>query len=1029
MKWLRFLSAVLLTAAMPVVAAAQTGVVTGTVTNAQTNEPVANATVQITGAALRTVTNTAGEYTIRGVPAGNRTVSVNVLGFAPQTRTVTVAAGASLQANFALNPSVIELGALVVTATGAEQRQREIGNSVSVINVQDVNLAPVSNFSELLQGRAAGVAVLQSTGTSGAGARVRIRGSNSISLNNDPLLIIDGIRVESATASMPTAVISLNGQNWSRWNDINPEEIESIEVIKGPAAAALYGTAAANGVVQITTRRGRSGPTQYQVYSELGRINDINTYPTNMRTYGWNLNAAGQRTTRTVGCRLELQALGACEAVGDVSYNPIETHRDRVFRQGQIRTLGGSISGGGQGATYFVSGEAQGEDGVYTTNEFNQVNLRGNITAQVHDNLNLSIRTGYISNVALAPYNDNAVAGIISGAVLGCYAPPGWTLPLEGAVFSPCGTEDGWFSYPLSRRFAIDTRQRVERFITSSTARWQPMPWLTVNSVAGLDLIGRDDTQTVPPGIFLPTESPDNAIGNRTFARAQIRNWTLNNSATAVQTLTEDVVSTTTLGGSFHRDAIQRVDSWGYGMVPGTTSLGTLSERFGVNEVNQDQRTLGIYASQQFGFRDRFFLTAAARGDRNSNFGEDLGFIVYPSVSGAWVVSEEPFFPAGDFFNQFRLRAAYGQSGLMPGFRAAQQFFSGIAATIVDASVPAVTMGGTGNPELRPERSREFEFGLDASILNERLGLEFTYYDKASSDALIQRLLPPSLGMWTNQWVNLGRVSNRGMEALLNARILDERVARWDATFSYSTNRNRLVTLGEGVEPIIFGIGGNSQRHEEGFPLGGYWAVPYTFEDRNGDNIIDRTEIVYGIPAPTEANPDARDLSPQFVGTPFPRREIALTNTVTLFNNVRLSALVDHKGGHKLLNHTEGFRCNRLDCAALYDPATPLWEQARTVARLAAPVGRSSFYGYMEDADFTKLREVSLTFGLPRAQTRHFGMDNLTLTLSGRNLATWTNYTGFDPEMNSGGQLNFSTFDFLGQPPVRTWVARVDVAF
>jgi TonB-dependent starch-binding outer membrane protein SusC len=1023
MKWFRFLSAVLLTVAMPVVAAAQTGVVTGRVTNAQTNEPVANAMVTVTGSALRALTNTAGAYTIPRVPAGNHTVAVNVFGFAEQSRAVNVAAGATVQANFALTHSVIELGALVATASGAEQRQREIGNAVSVINVPDVNLAPITNISQLLQGRAAGVAVLQSSGTSGTGARVRIRGNNSISLNNDPLLIIDGMRVEASTASMPTAVIALNGQNWSRWNDINPEEIESIEVIKGPAAAALYGTAAANGVVQITTRRGRSGPTQYHVYSELGTIRDINTYPTNMRAYGYLLNPDGSIATspagvplRTLGCRLELQALGDCQAEGTVSYNPIEQNRERVFRDGAIQTVGASVSGGGQGATYFVSAETQREDGVYPTNEFNQVNLRGNITAQVHNNLNLSVRTGYVSNVATAPYNDNAVAGIVSGAILGCYAPPGWELPIGAPGVSPCGTEDGWFAYPLSRRFAIDTRQSVERFMSSATARWQPMTWLTFNSVAGLDLVGRDDFQTVPPGIFLPTEVFDYSIGQRAAARAQIRNWTLNTSGVAVHPLTADIVSTTTLGGSFHRDAFHRIDAWGYGMVDGTTSLATLAERFGINEVNQDTRTLGIYASQQFGFRDRLFLTAAVRGDRNSNFGQDLGFVYYPSVSGAWVVAEEPWFPAANLFSQLRLRAAYGQSGLMPTFRAADQYWSGVGATVEGASVPAIALGGTGNPDLRPERSREYEFGFDAGFLNERLGLELTFYDKASTDALVSRQLAPSLGLTATQWVNLGRVANRGLETLLTARVLDERAARWDATFSYSTNRNELIDLGEGIEPIVFGIGGNSQRHEEGYPLGGYWGLPYTFEDRNGDGIIDRIEITYGA-------------APEFLGTPFPTREISVTNTLTLFNSVRLSVLVDHKGGHKLLNHTENFRCGFLNCAQLYDPATPLADQARTLAALAAPVGRGTIYGYVEDADFTKLREVSVALTAPRSQTRRFGMDNLTLTLSGRNLATWTNYSGFDPELNSGGQANFNTFDFLGQPPVRTWVARVDVNF
>jgi TonB-dependent starch-binding outer membrane protein SusC len=1038
MKRSLFGTVVLLVLAMPCMAAAQGGVIVGRVTDAQTNQPVVNAVISLSGAALRAITNSAGEYRLAGVPAGSRTVSVSMIGYGAQSRTVTVEPEATVQADFQISHSAIELGGVVVTAAGQDQRRREVGNAVSVISVPEVNLAPINNLSHLIQGRAAGVSVLQSSGTTGTGARVRVRGSNSISLNNDPLIIIDGVRVQSSTSS-EVGVLSLNGQQFSRWNDINPEEIESIEVIKGPAAAALYGTAAANGVIQITTRRGRSGATQFRFYSEVGSLQDITTYPTNTRMYGWVLDAEGNRAVsptgvpvRTLGCTLDGRALGLCEPAGLISFNPIEENRSDVFRTGSRQTMGGSITGGGPGATYFLSAEVQNEAGIYSSNAMDQINLRGNVTAQVQENLTVSFRTGYVTSEVMAPFNDNAVAGVISGAILGCYAPPGWELPIGAGGVVPCVT-DGWFGYPLSRRFAVDTRQRVERFMGSTNARWQPTGWLTINSVAGLDLLGRDDIRTVPANVFQPGEAGDWHRGIRAVQRAQIRNISWNTSAAALRSLTDDIVSTTTVGASFHRDALQRVDASGVGLLPGTGSLGGLADLFTINEANQDQRTLGIYGSQQIGYQDRLFLTGAVRGDQNSNFGQDLGFVYYPSISAAWVLGEEAWFPTGNLLSQFRVRAAYGQSGLMPPFRAAEQFFAPITATVLDASVPAVTLGGAGNVDLRPERSREYELGFDAGFLGDRLGLELTWYDKSSTDALVQRNLAPSVGLTAIQWVNLGRVTNQGLEALLNARLLDRNALRWDATLTFATTRNRLEELGEGVEPIVFGIGGASQRHEEGFPLGGYWAVPYTWADENNDGMIDRTEITYGIAAPTEENPDARDLSPQFLGSPFPTREISFSNSVTLFNNVRISALVDHKGGHKLLNQTAAFRCTwgviGGTCPESYVEGSPLEHQARAIAVSGGGVGMGTNYGYVEDADFTKLREVSVSLTAPRDHTRRFGMDAVTLTLSGRNLATWTRYTGFDPEVNSGGQANFGTFDFLGQPPIRTFVARVDLSF
>jgi TonB-dependent starch-binding outer membrane protein SusC len=1032
-----FGTVMLLMLAVPCMANAQTGVVVGRVTDAQTAQPVVNAMVSVSGAAVRAITNAEGEYRLAGVPAGSRTVSVNMIGYGGQSRTVTVEPAATVEVHFQLSHSAIELGGIVVTAAGQEQRRREVGNAVSVISVPEVNLAPINNLSHLIQGRAAGVSVLQSSGTTGTGARVRVRGSNSISLNNDPLVIIDGVRVQSST-SPELNVLSLNGQHFSRWNDINPEEIESIELIKGPAAAALYGTAAANGVVQITTRRGRSGASQYRFYTEIGSLQDITTYPTNTRRFGWVLDEEGNQALsptgapiRTLACTLDGQAMGLCEPAGLVSFNPIEENRSDVFRTGSRQVMGGSITGGGPGATYFMSAEVQNEDGIYSSNAMDQINLRGNLTAQVQENLTISVQTGYVTSEVMAPFNDNAVAGVISGAILGCWAPPGWEIPI-GSASVPCAT-DGWFGYPLSRRFAVDTRQRVERFMGSTNARWQPTGWLTINSVAGLDLLGRDDIRTVAANVFQPGEAGDWHRGIRAVQRAQIRNITWNTSAAAVRSLTDDIVSTSTLGVSFHRDVLQRVDASGVGLLPGTGSLNGLADLFSINEANQDQRTLGIYGSQQIGYQDRLFLTGALRGDQNSNFGQDLGLVYYPSVSAAWVLGEEAWFPTGDLFSQLRLRAAYGQSGLMPPFRAAEQFFSPITATVLDESVPAVTLGGAGNADLRPERSREYELGFDAGFLGDRLGLELTWYDKASTDALVQRNLAPSVGLTSVQWVNLGRVSNRGMEALLNARMLDRSEVRWDATLTFAATRNRLDVLGEGVEPIVFGIGGASQRHEEGFPLGGYWAVPYTWEDENNDGTIDRTEITYGIAAPTGEDPDARDLSQQFIGSPFPTREISFSNSVTLFNNVRISALVDHKGGHKLLNHTQAFRCTfgavGGSCPESYLEGSLLEHQARAIALSGGGVGMATNYGYIEDADFTKLREVSVSLTAPRDHTRRFGMDAVTLTLSGRNLATWTRYTGFDPEVNSGGQANFGTFDFLGQPPIRTFVARVDLSF
>jgi TonB-linked SusC/RagA family outer membrane protein len=1001
MKRLRLLVAAVAAAVVPTLAAAQTGTITGVVTNSTNAQPVASATVNVMGTALRAVTGENGQYRITGVPAGTHSVTASRLGFSTRTVTVTVAAGGSATANIALSGSAIQLGGIVATATGQEQRTRELGNSISTLRTDSVNMAPVNNISQLIQGRAAGVEVLQSSGTSGTGARIRIRGNNSISLSNDPIVFIDGVRVNSNTQS---SQIDLAGQDFSRLNDINPEEIESIEVLKGPAASALYGTAAANGVIQITTKRGRAGRTRWNAWTEMGRIVEPNQYPTNYRQLRAGVTAPTGST-----CRIYAQSgdLGPkCTPGTLLSFNPLEDNSP--FRNGQQRTAGLSIGGGTQDVQYFVSGETQRENGIYLNNRLDQVNLRGNLTAQVTPKLNVSLRTGYVSNRARLPYNDNAVEGFIGGGIL-------------GQACETCFSGDqrgGYFSYSKDLRYAFDNSQRVERFTGSLNARFSPLSWLTFNGVAGMDVLNRTEFQDLEPNIFTDAQGiQDYTIGYRFVLPALIRNFTANASGTATFDLTPSLASTTTAGFSFYRDVGSAWNAGGYGLLPGTNSLGSINERFSIGEINSDVRTVGVLASQQFTWRDKVYLTGSIRGDRNNSFGQDLGFIYYPSLSASWVVQEEPWFPQTNLVSTLRLRAAYGQSGLTPGFRDAKLYFNPITATVgrvgQEVNLGGFTVGGLGNSDLKPERSREIEFGFDAGFLNDRLGLEVTHYDKVSRDALVRRRLSPSEGSSQTQFVNLGRVANNGWEALVNAHVVDTNPLKWDATITYSTNHNKLLELGEGIEPIIFGIGGESQRHTPGYPLGAYFGVPYTYADTNGDGIIGPNEITPGDTA-------------EFQGTPFPTRESSFNTTLTFFNLLRVSALLDHKGGYKLFNSTEEFRCGViLNCRAINDKSAPLDQQARAEA--------DAFYGiytgYIEDASFTKLREVSVTLMAPKTAYQRFGLSNLSLTLSGRNLHTWTDYTGLDPELNSGGQSNFSTFDFLGQPPVRYWTARIDLGF
>jgi TonB-dependent starch-binding outer membrane protein SusC len=975
-----------------VLAAQERGTITGSVVDQATQQPLAGVQVSVAGTQLGTLTNQQGRFLIPNVPVGAREVRATLIGYSQGTQQINVAAGQTATVNLALAQSAVALEGVIVTATGREERRREIGNSVGQINVQEVELAAVNNMASLLQGRTAGVTVLQSGGTSGSGARVRIRGSNSVSLSNEPLLIVDGVRVNNAVEGSATLggafTIATGGQAPSRLNDLNPEDIESIEVLKGPAAAALYGTAAANGVIQVTTRRGRAGRTRWGAYTELSDVREPTQYHDNVLEEDY--------------CTVFDQAEGDCTMGTLYRDNPLMNADTRPFVTGNRRKFGLNASGGNEQTTFYLSGETDAEQGIFAPNTVDRISLRANLNTQLLERLNVAIRTGYVTSEIQMPQNDNNFAGVHLNGNLG------W--PSTHPDADP--DLQGYYWQTPEQVFSVEAAQEISRLTGGVNANFQALDWLSLVGTAGLDQVNRHDSEFVRPGVN--TVSDNLWDGIRGSNRVEVTNLSSTFDATGRFALTPSVASTTSAGMQYHREEYYDTRGFGVGVVPGTRTLSGTARLFEVQENTMQNATLGAYGSQQFAFNDRLFVTAALRADKNSAFGTDIGWVAYPSVSASWVLSEEPFFPETPVLSSVRLRSSVGRSGLRPSFRDAATYYRPVPVRVGGLEEPAVQLDGTGNRALRPEIATELELGFDVGFLNNRFGLDFTYFNKQSDDALVRRRLAPSVGATIDRFENIGSVSNIGWEALLNARVLDGARFGLDLTATYGQMRNRLDRLGEGVEPIIFGLG-SVQRHVEGYPLGGYWARPLSWDDANDDRLVQFDEVTEG-----------EDF--EYMGTPFPTREASLTTGITLFNVVRVSGLLDYRGGHRLFNFTRGDRCAwEMVCEETYNAAvaTPR-DQLGWIGWNLLERNQSQF---IEDADFVKLRELSLSFMVPDRWVRPAGLGGTRLTLSGRNLGLWTKYSGYDPEVNSFGQHNFSTADYHNQPPVRFFTARVDVNF
>jgi TonB-linked SusC/RagA family outer membrane protein len=987
---------------VPTMAFAQQGTISGQVMDKASNNPVPSAQVSIVGSTRGALTSDKGEYNLRGVAAGVVTLRATRIGYAASTQTVTVPESGTVTADFALTQTPSKLDELVVSASGEQETKREQPVSIGTINMDSVNLAPVNSFSELLTARTPGVVAMSDGGTLGAGTRIRIRGSNSVSLDNDPLIIIDGVR---ANGSEGSATIGVGGQVPSRLDDINPEDIETINVIKGPAASSLYGTAAANGVVQITTKRGASGRQTWSAHVAGGTVSNYIRFPDNFGAVDVEKgDTVFSQATQGVPCVTEFQELGFCTYTGLQRFNPLETNSP--FITGNTQTYGLAVSGGGDAMTYYLSGQYDKDKGVYEINKLRHATLRANATAHLGPKFDLTVNSSFGQNRLRLPQNDNNVRGVIPSGIL-------------GLVFDDSVNHGFQFQQP-DNIFAINTQQNTERYTGSATGTWRPLSWLSVLGVTGLDFSNRIDQELIPTYLDngITSRFADDSLGNRTSNPFQTFIYTLNASATASYGLRPGLSGSTTVGTQYSQDYVHGTFAFGKVLAPGTGSLNGATQAFAVGESTNKDIILGAYGQEQLNWRDRVYLSGTVRVDKNNAFGRNFKSIVYPGGGISWVIGNEDFFPKQKFVSQARLRAAYGQSGQQPGFRDAVAFYSPVAVHVGSEDVASFTAGNLGDPNLKPERTGETELGFEANLWKDILAIDFTWYDKKTTDALIKRQLPPSQGLQQLFFQNIGSVQNKGVEISLSGTPVKGPTVSWDFTIAGSHNKNTVLKLG--VPPIIFG----DQRHQNGYPLGGYWARPYTFKDVNGDGAITDVEC----PGPN-CEITLGDTS-VYLGSPFPSWDLTFGSGITLFRYVRVAALVNRRTGNKLLNFTEDFRCSALlICKALNQSIDPSVKKTSSLADQAAGIAAldGTDAGYIEDGSFWKIREISLTFSAPDRLAHRFGVSGMSLTFAGRNLGTWTNYKGLDPEINENGGLNFQTDEFLSQPPVRTYTVRMDL--
>jgi TonB-linked SusC/RagA family outer membrane protein len=906
-----------------------------------------------------------------------------------------------------MTASLVTLSEVVITGTAGNQERRAQSAQVASINAAQLTKdAPVSSVGELLQSRVPGVAVSSNSGTAGSAKNIRIRGAASINLSNQPLLFIDGVRVNDGIMAS-----GQSGQSFDRLNDLSPDEIESIELVKGPAAATLYGADASAGVMQIITKKGRPGANVFtqSLRIEQGRAKQDWTPPDN---YGLCTAALVATTSTNPLCR--------GKTVGTlVQDNPLL--RVGALQTGNDRQVGWNGRGGGQSFGYNLSYGSENTQGTLPNNTFERYNVRSNFNYVPDSRVTIEAGLGLAQTKTDLPDNDNNIFGWLGGAMLG--SP---TTRSDAAAAS----QDGWYGF--NRHYnAINQREHsllTHRVTTNLSASYLPVPWFTNRLILGMDYAQDEQTDFSP-------KNDSSWYGGLTDGGA------ITQGSRGAERYTVDYLGNVrrTMGSanqwesnlSFGLQVISSrnkfIQSTGIGLVTNDNrSINSAATTTGAGSFTE-QRQFGYLSQLQLGFQNRAFVQFGVRVDKNSSFGTTAPAFVLPKVGATWTLSEEKLFePLTKYVNTLRVRGAWGTTGRSPNPGDALTTLVATPFNITGTTSAGAVPGNPGNANLKPERGIEYEIGLDAGFWSDRVSTELTYFNKTTNDLIIAKPIAPSLGFNANPLANIGQVKNSGLEMALNINALRTRRLEWDIRAGANTLKNVLTDLG-GVLP--FNLAGQRNRAYQGQQLGVFMSKKIQSVDvANSKVIVSDTLVPMG------------NLLPTF--------EWNLSNTVTLMKNFRVTALFDAKRNFEVYNNTQFFRETqlvrsnlRLDKTVLtreqflrrYGDDTPNRPAFVTTTGASATVN-DVYDEYIQHGDFVRLREMSFAYDLPSRLLSTMGgkLQGATITLAMQNVKLWTNYGGADPEVISnpiGVAGGFNREDFLTLPNPKKTVLRFNITF
>ena len=991
-----WLGALLLVLVASVEASAQRRV-TGSVTTT-TGEPIGNVVVNVQGTALGTYTTDDGKFVLNNVPNNAQMLVVRRIGY---RRVLQPLAAGVNQIDIRLVKDVLELERQVVTGTTTSISSVNAANAVAQVSGEQLNKAPTPTIENALQGKIPGAVISQNSGAPGGGMQVQLRGTTSINANSSPLYVVDGVIVSNAVVlngmnSITTAgggVTNQQDQPVNRIADLNPADIENIEVLKGASAGAIYGSLASNGVIVITTKRGTQGRTSASITQRMGQF--TLGHKLGLRCFGSAAevkSAFGGTSAAAIkagdAAAAEWQANGgACHDFEEEFYggNPLSYETDL------------SLRGGGGGTTFYVAGLAKRDNAIQKNSYYQKQSVSANLNQLIGSRLTLRSNNEFMHSLTDRGLSGNDNNDITSPGDIFASTPTWIDLQAGGPnPWLPSG------SNAFQNADLVKLPEDVYRYIgsvnTTFSAYASAKQTLDFTLLGGVDAFSYNGKVLSPPEAYF--ESNDGLNGTIVVNKSQNVNANLNLSARHKYTIASLATATTSAGLRQQRRQTSLITNSGRNLPSGVSDVN-----FGVVQVVGENQFLvkdfAYFAQEELlGFNERLLITGGVNLERSSVNGDDKKFYAFPKAAASYRL---PFLPP--FTDELKLRVAYGKAGNQPpyGFK-----FTTLPISVYGGQLGARPSTIAGAPNVRPETSTELEGGLDAQFLGGRAAIDVTVFKKNVTDLILSASVANTSGFST-RFLNAGSLQNTGTEIGLNVTPIQRGSLSWVSRTTYANVDGRITSLG-GL-PCFNGGSFFSTKYGAPYVCTGY--SPTTVQARNG---YDST-FVNGVYSSRARRITNYESAPNF--------NMGFSNEFN-YGPVRVYGLVDWRQGGKVANLTNAY----------FDPVTNdgtgfLADTAKSSARnTAVNVNGAS---YLEDAGFVKLREISVSYTLPRSLTQQIFStltQDIRLEVSGRNLKTWTPYTGYDPEVSNFSNQNIGRFqDVTPYPPSRSFFVSVSANF